>query len=87
MLSKYDPYTMDETTTKFFTGLSWNVYSCLCRYLKSFLNPPKNNLALENQITLFLARARLNLPLKFLSYQVGHSLSSMALFPDRATSP
>ena len=38
-----------------------------------FLKRPRQNLPLQNEITLFLVRCRLNLPLKYLSYQVNLS--------------
>ena len=79
MLSRYDSNILEanDAAASYFTGLSWNVYDSLCRYLVPFSKQPCQNLHLQNQITLFLVRCRLNLPLKYLSYQV--SLSSSAI--------
>ena len=79
MLARYDPKILqsNDAVTNYFTGLSWNVYDNLCRYLVPFLKRPRQNLPLQNQITLLLVRWRLNLPLKYLSYQVNLSPSTI----------
>ena len=49
----------------------------MCRYLVPFLKRHRQNLRLQNQITSFSVRCRLNLTLKYLSYQVNLSTSTI----------
>ena len=79
MLSRFDPKILQsiDAVTNYFTCLSLNVYDSLCRYLVPFLKEPRQNLPLQNQITMFLVRCRLNLPLKYLSYKVNLSPSTI----------
>ena len=79
MFPRYDPKILEsnDAVTSYFIGLSWNVYDSLCRYLVPFLKRLRQNLPLQNQMTLFLVCCRLNLPLKYLSYQVNLSSSTI----------
>ena len=45
--------------------------------LVPFLKRPHQNLPLQNQIALLFLRCRLNLPLKYLSYQIINLLSTI----------
>ena len=59
------------------TGLRLSVYHALLEYIVPFLNNPRTNIPLRNQVTMFLVRMRLNIPQRYLSLQIKMSLSTV----------